>query len=85
MPPSLASTFCAPDLGEVDVAAVGVGVVVLARDQFADQTDDLQPRRLPVRGARQHQRHQRLVDEHRVGLVDQRDVGVRATPGRRRR
>ena len=30
-----------------------------------------------MRGAGQHQRHQRLVDEHRVGLVDQRDVRVR--------
>ena len=64
-------------LGEVHVAAVGVGVVVLARDQLADEPDDLHLRRLAVRGARQHQRHQRLVDEHRVGLVDQRDVGVR--------
>ena len=72
-------------LGEVDVAAVGVGVVVLAGDQFADQPDDLQLRRLAVGGAGEHQRHQRLVDEHRVGLVDQRHVGVRATPGRRRR
>ena len=28
------------------------------------------------RGAGQHQRHQRLVDEHRVGLVDQRHIGI---------
>ncbi len=64
-------------LGEVNVAAVGIGVVVVARDQFADQPDDLELRGFAVRCARQHQRHQRLVDEHRVGLVDQRDVGVR--------
>ena len=31
-------------LGQVHVAAVGVGVVVLARDEFADQPDDLDPR-----------------------------------------
>ena len=64
-------------LGEVNVAAVGVGVVVRARNQVADEPDDFDLRRLAVRGACQHQRHQRLVDEHRVGLVDQRDVGVR--------
>ena len=64
------------DLGQVDVAAVGVGVVVGARRQLADQLDDLQPRRLPVRGAGQHQRHQRLVDQHGVGLVDKRHIGI---------
>ena len=46
-------------------------------DQLADQPDDLELRGLAVGGAREHQRHQRLVDEHRVGLVDQRDVGIR--------
>ena len=64
-------------LGEVHVAAVGIGLVIRARNQFADEPDDFDLRRLSVGGARQHQRHQRLVDEHRVGLVDQRHVGVR--------
>ena len=58
------------------VAAVGVGVVIAAGDQLADQRDDLQLRRLPVRGAGQHQGHQRLVDQHGVGLVDKRHVGI---------
>ena len=64
-------------LGEVNVAAVRVGVVVVAGDQFAYQPDDFELRGLPVRGAREHERDQRLVDEHRIGLVDQRHVGVR--------
>ena len=64
-------------LGQVDVAAVGVGVVVLARGQLADQPDDLQARLLAVCGAGQHQRHQRLVDQHGVGLVDERHIGIR--------
>ena len=64
-------------LGEVHIATVGVGVVVLARDEFAYQPDDFDLRRLPVTGAGQHQRHQRLVDEHRVGFVDERHVRVR--------
>jgi hypothetical protein len=66
-----------PRFGEVHVAAVLVRVEVLARGQLADHPDDLDPRGLPVRGAGQHQRHQRLVHEHRVGLVDQRHVGAR--------
>ncbi len=64
-------------LGEVNVAVVGIGVVVVARDQFAYQPDDFELREFPVRCAREHQRDQRLVDEHRIGLVDQRYVGVR--------
>ena len=60
----------------MDVAAVGVGVVILAGLQLTDQSNDLQPRRLPVAGSGQHQRHQRLVDQHRVGLVDQGHVRV---------
>ena len=63
-------------IGQVHVAAVGVGVVVGVRVQLADQPDDLQPRRLAVAGAGQHQRHQRLVDQHRVGFVDQGHVRV---------
>ena len=77
IPPSAFSTLRAPGLGQVDVAAVGVGVVIASPAcQLADQLDDLQPRRLPVGGAGQHQRHQRLVDQHRVGLVDQGHVRV---------
>src|ERR1700741_3463993 len=53
--------FAGADFGQVDVATVGVGVVVGVRGEFPDQLDDLQPRRLPVRGAGQHERHQRLV------------------------
>src|SRR6202000_2589910 len=68
-------------LGQVDVATVGVGGKVLVSgicaDQFADQSDDLQPRLLAVAGSGQHQRHQRLVDQNRVGLVHQGDVRVR--------
>ncbi len=68
------------EFGQVDVAAVGVGGVVVVGvpvvDELADQLDDLQPRRLPVGGAGEYQRHQGLVDQHRVGLVDQRHVGV---------
>jgi hypothetical protein len=63
-------------VGEVDVAAVCVGVVVLDGDELADEPDDLQPRRLAMGGARQHEWHQRLVDQHRVGFVDEGDVGV---------
>jgi len=66
-----------PDLGQVDVAVVGVGLVILAGMQLTDQPNDLQPRRLPVGGSGQHQRDQRLVDQHRVGLVDQGHVRVR--------
>ena len=76
MPPSAFSTLRAPGLGQVDVAAVGVGVVVGVGVQLADQLDDLQPRRLAVGGAGQHQRHQRLVDQHRVGLVDKGHIGI---------
>ena len=68
--------FACAGLGEVHVAAVGVGVVVGVGDELADQFDDLQPRRLPVRGAGQHQRHQRLVDQHRVGLIDKGHIGI---------
>ena len=76
MPPSLASSFLRAGLGEMDVAAVGVGVVILAGDEFADEPDDLHLRHLTVAGAREDQGHQGFVDEHRVGLVDQGHVRV---------
>ena len=65
-----------PGLGQMHVAAIGVGVVMHAGLQRADQPDDLQPRLLAVAGSGQHQRDQRLVDQHRVGFVDQGDVRV---------
>jgi len=68
--------FLRAGLGEMDIAAVGVGVVVLACDQLADQPDDLDLWHLAVGGAREDKGHQRFVDEHRVGLIDQRHVGV---------
>ena len=67
-------------LGEVHVAAVAVGgaelLPALTGDQLSDQPHHLQPRRLAVAGAGQHQGHQGFVDQHRVGLVDERDVRV---------
>ncbi len=48
----------------------------IAGVQLADQPDDLQPWLLAVAGSGQHQGHQRLVDQHRVGLVDQGHVRV---------
>ncbi len=76
MSPKLGLELLGTRFGQVHVAAVGVGVVILAGDEFAYQPDDFDLRRFPVAGASQHQRHQRLVDEHRIGLVDERHVGI---------
>ncbi|SKU63336.1 Uncharacterised protein [Mycobacteroides abscessus subsp. abscessus] len=64
-------------VGEEDIAAIVVGLVVLAGDQLAYRFDDLGARRFPMAGTRQHQGNQRLVHEHRVGLVDHGHVGAR--------
>ena len=71
--------------GEMYVAAVGVGgeilrpVLVRVRvgDQLAHQADNAQFGCLPVGGAGQDQRHERLVDQHRIGLVYERDIRIR--------
>ena len=68
-------------IGQEDVATVVIGLVVLACDQLTDRLDDLRARRFTVAGSSQHQRHQSLVDEHRVGLVDDGDVGARRDKG----
>ena len=67
-------------IGEVNVAVVIVGgekgVGIFIGDELAHQSHDLQFGCLPMAGAGQHERHQCLVHQHRVGLVDDRDVGV---------
>ena len=64
-------------IGQMHVAAVGIAGEVAALLEVTDHADELDPRCLPVAGAGQHQRDQRLVDEHGVRFVDERDVGVR--------
>ena len=67
-------------VGEVHVAAVVVGgevfVGIAIRDELAHQSHDLQLGCLPMGRAGQHQRHQGLIDQDRVGLVDDRDIRV---------
>ena len=67
-----------PGVGEHHVARLVVGLVVQPGTQPAHDLGHLQVGRALARGAREHQRHQRLVDQHRVGLVDQQHVRVRA-------
>ena len=60
--------------GEPGVAAVLVALVVRAGPQRADDLGDLGVGLRVVGRAGEHERHLRLVDEHRVGLVDQHHV-----------
>ncbi len=72
--------FACPVLGQVDIAVIGIGgkvlVGVLVANKLSDQPDDLQPRRLTMCGSGQHQGHQRLVDQHGVGFVDESHVWI---------
>ena len=67
-------------VGQVHVATVVVGgeitVGIPVGDQLTNEPDDLEFGGLAMRSARQYQRHQCLVDEDRVGLVNDCDVGV---------
>ena len=64
------------NLGQVHVAAVGVGGVVDVCGQFANQLDDLQSWRLAMAGARQHQGYQSLIDQYGIGLIDKGHIGI---------
>jgi len=61
-------------LGEVNVADVIVDLVILAGTQAPGKHGHLVIRAAFGHRARQDQRNQRLVDEHRVGLVDEDHV-----------
>ena len=66
-----------PERGEVHGAARGVGLVVHVGAQPPHGRDDLGVDDARVDVARQHQRHARGVDQHRIGLVDDGDVRLR--------
>ena len=72
--------FLSAGVGEVHIAVVIVGgeivVGVLIRNELAHQAHDLQFGCLPVRSSGQHQWHKCLIHQNRVGLVDDRDIGV---------
>ncbi|GGT94378.1 hypothetical protein GCM10010208_16940 [Actinomadura livida] len=61
---------------ELDVAGLLVGGVVQAGAQPADEVGVAGVGGVEVGGAGEDERHHRLVDQHRVGLVDQRDGGL---------
>jgi hypothetical protein len=58
----------------VDIPPVLVDPVVLARPQPPDDLGHVRACLIVIGSAREHQRYERLVDEHRVGLVDQRHI-----------
>ena len=63
--------------GELDVARLLVGGVVQAGPQPPDEVGVPGLGGVEVGGAREDERDHRLVHQHRVGLVDQRDGGLR--------
>ena len=65
-------------LGEENVAPFGVGLVVAARTQPPHSRENLSGGSLGGGRTGEHERNEGLVDEHRVGLVDDDDVGDRA-------
>ena len=62
-------------VGEEGVSPVGVDGVVGVLVQLRHGLGDLSGGLLGALGAGEHERHERLVHEHAVSLVDQRDVG----------
>ncbi len=64
-------------VSELNVAGVIVHLVMLAGTQPAHDFGHPEVGRALVGRAREHERHPCLVDEDRVGLVDQNHVGVR--------
>ena len=78
------STFARPVVGQVHGAAVVVDLVVVVAAQTADDLGDRDRRVLLVdRRAGQDQRDPGLVDQDRVGLVDDDGAELRGAPGRR--
>ena len=65
-----------PGIGQLDVAAVFVGVVVHARVTKLRTSSASRGggRDSAVHAAGNDQRHARLVDQQRVGFVDQREM-----------
>jgi hypothetical protein len=74
-----------PQRGEVHGAACRVGLVVHVGPQPPHGRDDLGVDHARVDVAREHQRHPRRVDQHRIGLVDDGDVRLGHDGSRRGR